>query len=96
MQLFFFQQFFWIYTWNPKAIHLLVVGYQLDDEPILYIGNGWKSPFPSNKKWLFGVPGKSYDILGKTVRFVSEKLEEDTVQLILIQLESILMIYKKY
>ena len=29
----------------------------MDDEPILYIGNGWKSPFPSNKKWLFGVPG---------------------------------------
>ena len=44
-------------TWNPKAIHLLVVGYQLDDEPILYIGTGWKSPFPSNKKLLFGVPG---------------------------------------
>ena len=26
------------------AIHLLVVGYQLDDEPILYIGNGGNSP----------------------------------------------------
>ena len=35
-----------------------MVGYQLDDEPNLYIGNGWKSPFPSIIKWLaFGVPG---------------------------------------
>ena len=25
--------------------------------PNLYIGNGWKSPFPSIFKWLFGVPG---------------------------------------
>ena len=25
---------------------------QLDDEPNLYIGNGWKSPFPSIYKWL--------------------------------------------
>ena len=23
----------------------------------LYIGNGWKSPFPSTLNWLFGVPG---------------------------------------
>ena len=35
-------------------------------------------------------------ILEKTVGFVSEKLEEDDIQLILIQLESILMIYKKW
>ena len=27
--------------------------------PNLYIGNGWKSPFPSIFKWLFGVPGSS-------------------------------------
>ena len=27
-------------------------GYQLDDEPNLYIENGWKSPFPSIYKWL--------------------------------------------
>ena len=26
--------------------------FQLDDEPNLYIGNGWKSPFPSTLKWL--------------------------------------------
>ena len=36
--------------------------FQLDDEPILYIGNGWKSPFPSTLKWLFRVPGKSLTI----------------------------------
>ena len=28
--------------------------FQLDDEPNLYIGNGWKSPFPSIYKWLVG------------------------------------------
>ena len=32
----------------------------MDDEPNLYIGNGWKSPFPSIYKWLFGVPGINY------------------------------------
>ncbi len=30
-----------------------------DGLPYLYIGNGWKSPFPSIKKWLFRVPGCS-------------------------------------
>ena len=29
----------------------------MDDEPNLYIGNGWTSPFPSISNWLFGVPG---------------------------------------
>ena len=29
-----------------------MVGYQLDGEPNLDIGNGWKSPFPSIYKWL--------------------------------------------
>ena len=29
-----------------------MVGYQWDDEPNLYIENGWKSPFPSIYKWL--------------------------------------------
>ena len=37
-----------VFTWNLMAIHLLVVGYQLDDEPILYLLN-WleitKHPF---------------------------------------------------
>ena len=33
--------------------------FQLDDEPNLYIGNGWKPPFPSIYTWLFGVPGKN-------------------------------------
>ena len=27
--------------------HHWQIGYELDDEPNLYIGNGWKSPFPS-------------------------------------------------
>ena len=26
-----------VYTWYPKANHFLLVGYQLDDEPNLYI-----------------------------------------------------------
>ena len=29
-----------------------MVGYQLDDEPNLYIGNGWKSPLPPILNWL--------------------------------------------
>ena len=34
-------------TWNPKANHLKLVGYQLDDEPTkpVRLGNAWKSPF---------------------------------------------------
>jgi len=32
--------------------------FQLDDEPNLSLRNGWKSPFPSIKKWLaLGFPG---------------------------------------
>ena len=36
-----------ISSWNPKANHLYMVGYQLDDEPNLYIENCWctKHPF---------------------------------------------------
>ncbi len=30
--------------------------------PNLYIGIGWKSPFPSIYKWLFGVPGWGYTL----------------------------------
>ena len=33
--------------------------YQLDDEPNLYIGNGWKSICPSIQKCLLRVPGTS-------------------------------------
>jgi len=29
-----------------------MVGYQLDDETNLYMGNGCESPFPSIQKWL--------------------------------------------
>ena len=37
--------------------------FQLDDEPNLYLGNGWKSPVPSMKKWLlFRVPITSPNI----------------------------------
>ena len=31
-------------TWNSKANQFFMVGYQLEDEPNLYMGNGWKSP----------------------------------------------------
>ena len=43
---------FKISTWNSKANQFFMVGHQLDDEPNLYMGNGWKSPFPSIYKWL--------------------------------------------
>ena len=35
-----------ISSWNPLQPTIsLMVGHQLDDEPNLYIGNGWKSPY---------------------------------------------------
>ena len=34
------------------ASHLYMVVEKLDDEPNLYIENGWKSPSPSIYKWL--------------------------------------------
>ena len=37
---------------SQPFIYKWLVGNQLDDEPNLYIGNGWKSPFPSIYKWL--------------------------------------------
>ena len=41
-------------TWNPLGPTTYINGesYQLDDEPNLYRGNGWKSPFPSIFNWL--------------------------------------------
>ena len=33
---------------------------QLDDSN--YMKNGWKSSFPSIKKWLFGVPGMYFSV----------------------------------
>ncbi len=39
---------------KPKTQNLVMVGYQLDDEPNLYMGNGWTSPCPSTLNWLFG------------------------------------------
>ena len=51
-----------ILSWNSKANQFFMVGHQLDDEPNLYMGNGWKSPFPSIYKWLFRVPGCFKDV----------------------------------
>ena len=44
-------------AWNPKQP--LINGCFNWMIPNLYIGNGWKSPFPSTLNWLFGVPGVS-------------------------------------
>ena len=41
--------------------------FQLDDEPNLYIGHGWKSQFPSILNWLIGVPGMC--LVGKSTIF---------------------------
>ena len=44
---FFFVCMFFLFcnlTWNLKDQFFLAVGYQLDDEPNLYLENGWKSP----------------------------------------------------
>ena len=42
----------------PRNLHELKWLFQLDDEPNLSLRNGWKSPFPSIKKWLaLGFPG---------------------------------------
>ena len=37
--------------WTPRPT-IYKWMFQLDDEPNLYIENGWKSPFPSIYKWL--------------------------------------------
>ena len=34
-----------------------MVGFQLDDEPNLYMGNGCLTKHLFKKNWLFGVPG---------------------------------------
>ncbi len=47
----------WMSTRNPLRPTIykwLAINWMI---PNLYIGNGWKSPFPSIYKWLFGVPG---------------------------------------
>ena len=44
---------------GPSEKH--VVGYQSDDEPNLYIGNGWKSPNIHFKLVGLGVPGINQD-----------------------------------
>ena len=36
-------------SWYPKFPFFKWL-FQLDDEPNLYLGDGWKSPFPSIKK----------------------------------------------
>jgi len=50
----------YIYTWNPK--HRFINGWLSIGwfSPNLYLGNGWKSQFPSIKKCLLGVPGICY------------------------------------
>ena len=50
-----------IHAWNskqPAFLMVVSVGW-FPNIPNLYLGNGWKSPFPSIKNWLFGVPGGS-------------------------------------
>ena len=42
------------FTWYPIHIHELKCLFQLDDEPNFYLGNGWKSPFPSINGCLLG------------------------------------------
>ena len=63
----------WTPAWYPKQPVVLMVGYQLDDEPNLYMGNGWKSPFPSTLNWLS--TGFQEDIYGKS-RTVAPNLHQ--------------------
>ena len=39
-----------------RSVHLWMATFQLDDEPNLHRGHGWKSQFPSILNWI-GVPG---------------------------------------
>ena len=44
---------------EPETPIFLAAGYQLDDEPNLYLENGWKSQFPSHFTLVgFRVPGR--------------------------------------
>ena len=45
----------YIYSWNLK--HLFTNGCFNWMIPSLYIGNDWKSPFPSTLNWFFRLPG---------------------------------------
>ena len=60
-------------------------------QPNLYLGNGWKSPFPSIKKWLFRVPGtkssKSSRKFTGPVRYPVRGAEPDTSTLRLVPTE---------
>ena len=42
--------------------------FQLDDEPNLFVENGWNSPFPSIYKWLFGVPGTQFSLKNHPIK----------------------------
>ena len=48
-----------------------ISGWLLDDEPVLQIGNGWKSACPSNLNWLLWVP---WYILHGSYRWLTELL----------------------
>ena len=49
---------------EPQGQPLINPLFQLDDEPNLYIGNGWKWLFhqTSTLNWLFGVPGTNVSV----------------------------------